>query len=121
MHPEKSPEPNNFNPCCYQKFWDIMGGHVISSCLQWLNSGNFPDDIHDTVSVFIPNQSTIQMISNLRPNTLCNIMYKFVSKTIVNSLKTVLPFIISDHHSVFIPERLIYHNVMLAYEVTHFT
>lgn len=35
-------------PIFYQKFWDVLGDHVTSSCTQWLNFGEFPHDINDT-------------------------------------------------------------------------
>ena len=42
-----------------------------------------------------------------------------MSKVITNRLKIILPDIISPNQSVFVPERMILDNILLAYELTH--
>ncbi|WCJ24384.1 hypothetical protein M5689_006348 [Euphorbia peplus] len=104
MHPDKSPGPERFNPCFYQKHWDVVGSKVTTSCLRWLNSGFLPDGIHDTNLVLIQKKLNPKVVSDLRPIALYNVIYKIISKTIAflkdsktiaNRLKTVLQLIIS--------------------------
>jgi hypothetical protein len=78
-----------------------------------------PDGWNDTNVVLIPKTKEPQSLKDLRPISLCNVLYKIISKVLAARLKLILDDIISPNQSAFVPDRLISDNILVAYEMTH--
>jgi hypothetical protein len=104
----------------YKKFWDVVGEKVTDEVLNVLNGGPMPLDWNETCIVLIPKTKKPDCMKDLRPISLCNVVYKLISKILANRLKLILPEIIAPNQSAFVTGRLITDNILLAYEVTHF-
>lgn len=103
----------------YKSFWETIGDDVIREVRNFLRGGLMPDSWNDTVVVLIPKVQLPKKLKDLRPISLCNVVYKIASKVLANCLKIILPEIISQNHSAFVPGRLIADNVLIAYEMNH--
>ena len=90
--------------------------HVV---LDFLNDGVMLPDLNHINILLIPKMKNLEKMSKFRPISLCNVMYKVISKVLANRLKQVLPDIISPTQSAFISCRLITDNVIVAYEALH--
>uniref|UniRef100_A0A2N9GPG8 Reverse transcriptase domain-containing protein n=1 Tax=Fagus sylvatica TaxID=28930 RepID=A0A2N9GPG8_FAGSY len=119
MHPSKAPGPDGMSSFFFQKYWNIVGADVVAAVLSVLNSGKILRKINLTHISLIPKKKNPERMSEYRPISLCNVVYKIISKVLANRLKVVLPCIISDSQSAFVPGRLITDNVSVAFEFIH--
>lgn len=120
MHPDKSPGPNSFSSGFYQKFWSIISTDMVGMVQKFFITGRLDEQIGDANIVLIPKKKNPVNMMDLRPISLCSVVYKVISKVLANRLKTMLNGIISETQCAFILGRLITDNIIVSYEVMHF-
>jgi hypothetical protein len=120
MHPSKAPGVDGFNAGFFQRHWDVLKESVTVAILGFLNGGEMPEVLNHTLLVLIPKVANPHDLSQFRPISLCNVLYKICSKAMANRLRAILDEIISEEQSVFVPGRLITDNVLIAYECIHY-
>ena len=64
--------------------------------LDFLQSGNMEHEVNYTHIVLILKVKKPEKMTNIRLISLCNVIYKIISKVLANKLKLILPQIISS-------------------------
>jgi hypothetical protein len=117
--PLKSPGPDGFPARFFQRNWGILKEEIIAAVREFFCTGVMPDGVNETTIVLIPKVDEPETLAEFRPISLCNVIYKVVSKCLVNRLRPLLDEIISEEQSAFVPGRLITYNSILAFECIH--
>jgi hypothetical protein len=92
---------------------------VCTAILSFLNSRQLDEQINVTNVALIPKVKKPTLVLEFQPINLCNVIYKLISNVLANRLIEVLPHIITANQSAFIPGRLIFYNILAAYETLH--
>ena len=121
MHPSKSLGLDGMSPFFFffPEIWNIVRHDVIEAVLLVLNSEHMLHKMNYTHIVLIPKKNDPMQMFDYRPISLGNVISRILSKVIVNRLKHVLPNVIFDAQSAFVPDQLVIGNTTVAYELLH--
>ena len=82
--------PDGMSPIFYKSFWHIVGNDVIAIFLKALNTGVVHESLNTTFITLISKIKHPKKVADFRPKSLCNVIYRLISKVVVNRLKKVL-------------------------------
>lgn len=112
MKPILAPGPDGMPFTFIKHYWNTVGNDVLSATLSVLNSGAILANINHTYISLIPKTKSPEIAKDFRPISLCNVIYKLISKTIANHLKKCLPKLVSESQSAFLSNRLITDDIL---------
>ena len=93
--PFKAPGSNGFHAGFFQRFWLLAGDSVKSEVKSIFTLGVIPEYLNQTLITLIPKCKNPESLYNYRPISLCNTIYKVVTKIIVNQIRPFLADIVS--------------------------
>nr|GEV22087.1 hypothetical protein [Tanacetum cinerariifolium] len=119
MGNDKSPGLDGFTAAFFEDTWDIVGVDVIKAVKEFFTNGRLLKELNHTIIALIPKVNTPARVTNYRPISCCNVLFKCISKIIVNRLKSSLKRLISPNQSAYVSGRCISDNILLTQEIMH--
>jgi hypothetical protein len=115
----KAPSPDGFTTEFFHSCWPMLREEVWQLVEESCNSVKFLPTLNATFLTLIPKEERVINPKKFRPITLCNVIYKIISKVIDLRLKPILPFIIFKEQSRYVEGRKIMDSIILVHETIH--
>lgn len=94
-----------------------MVNDVTNAVLKFFNFGKIEPSWNSTAITMVPKVTNVERVSEYRPITCLNAVYKVISKFLVRKLQVLMPQMIQENQYAFIKERQIVENMLLASEL----
>ena len=92
---------------------------VAKAVQEFFGERSILKEINSTFLVLIPKILGADSLDKFRLISLCNSFYKIISKMLTSRMLKIIPLIISQQHTRFVPGRQILDSIMMVSEVIH--
>ena len=119
MKAYKAPSPNRLHVNFFQRFWLVVGDSVNEEVMKVFRERKVPKYLNHTLIVLIPRIQGLETIGNYKPISLCNSVYKIITKIIVARIRPHLERLITPFQTAFILGRKGVDNTIIVQELIH--
>lgn len=119
LGPNKAVGPDGFSAGTIQENWPHFGPAILREVREFFVTSLMPSAIARSNMVLIPKKEEAVSVTEFRPISVCNVLYKLISKILTLRLKPYIGQCISRAQSAFLPGHEISENVILLREVLH--
>ena len=116
---DKSPGLDGWTIEFYLAFFDLLGQDFLRVVEESRSSGCLYHAINSTFIALIPKTDSPTSFDDYRPISLCNCLYKIISKIIANRLRPILSKHIAPQQFSFLEDRQIHEAIGSAQEALH--
>ena len=116
MEKNKAAGPDGFNADFYQKFWNVIKGDLFALVNDFFNKRINIDRLNCGVITLVPKGPDADTIQKYRPICLLNVVFKIITKILVNRLNPVIGKVIKFSRTAFLKNRFIMEGVVVLHE-----
>ncbi|PWA69450.1 methylenetetrahydrofolate reductase 1 [Artemisia annua] len=116
---DKAPGPDGYTSAFFKKGWDIVGQDVCNAIRDFFGNGKLLKETNHTFLALIPKVTTPLKVTDYRPISCCNVIYKCLSKIITNRIIEGIKEVVSENQSAFVPGGRISDNILITQELMH--
>jgi len=116
---DKSPGPDGWPMEFYLAFHELLGEDLLAIIEESRITGHIHPPMSYTFIALIPKSDAPSSFNDFRPISLCNCLYKIISKIIANCIKPILSTHISPEQFAFLHHRHIQEAIGTAQEALH--
>jgi hypothetical protein len=98
----------------FEDFFDLFSEDLLRVIEEVMMEGRVPSNINSMFLALIPKVDHLETFNDFCPISLCNTVYKIISKKIVVQLKSILSWVISYEQFCFMVGRNIHEAVGAA-------
>ena len=114
---DKAPDPDGYSSFFYKQAWDVVGGDVCVAIKDFFHSGRLLNQVNHSIIVLVPKSANGSSLSDYRPISCYNVIYKVIAKILAGRLAHALKDIVSPMQNAFLGGRYMSDNVNLVQEL----
>lgn len=111
--------PDGFTANFFHAFWEHIKQEFWELVDESRSMHLILPSLNMTFIALIPKMENSNTPNKYRSIVLCNVIYKLISKVVVNRLKPLLPLLIFPEQTGYVEGRQILKGVILSHEVIH--
>lgn len=117
LRSDRAPGTDDFPLMFYTTFWEIIKWDLMRIFEELYNGSLQMHRLNEALIVLIPKKEGAESISDFRPISLLNGVYKIVTKVLANRLGKVIQSLIDPIQSAFLAGKSTLHSVATAQEL----
>lgn len=113
LGPLKAPGEDGLPAIFYQRAWELSKVDHYQFVAHCFSTASLPNGLNSTLIALVPKCANPSAMTDMRPISLCNTVYKVIIKILVSKIKHLLPSIVSPTQASFVPGRNISDNIFI--------